>query len=54
MKLTSTFIHEFIKLKIMNKLLVSTAFIFLFGCTNAENQQVNKTTSDNKTSKKNS
>lgn len=42
MPLTSTFIPETKKLKLMNKIVISICLLFLFGCTNAENQPTTK------------
>ena len=39
---SSTFISETKKLNIMNKIVISTCLLFLFGCTNAENQTTTK------------
>lgn len=41
---SSTFISETKKLNVMNKIVISTCLLFLFGCTNAENQATTKET----------
>lgn len=41
---SSTFTSETKKLNVMNKIVISTCLLFLFGCTNAENQSTTKET----------
>jgi len=42
MSWTNNFTNELLKIKTMNKILVSTLLLFVFGCSNAENQQPTK------------